>query len=174
MKHIFVATVCAFVFGLAALAQTTPGTAQSPQGRDRSAMPETTPSQTSPSQTPGMSNPNTPGDTTSEKKLKGCIASQGDKYVLQDKHGKEISLSGSDLASHVGHTVTVHGTYTNGSDASNGATASTSATASGANSGGGQFLVSKVDMVSDTCTMDKGKNSNKDHTDSGKPSPNRK
>ena len=175
MKRIFVVTVFALVFGLTALAQTTPGTAQSPQGRDRSAMPETTPSQTSPSQTPGMSNPNSADDTTGEKKLKGCIASQGDKYVLQDKHGKEIALSGSqDLASHVGHTVTIHGTYANGSDASTGGSSSSSATASGGMSGGGQFLVSKVDMVSETCTMDKGKNSNKDHTESGKPSPNRK
>jgi len=171
MKKIFVATVFSLVFALAAFAQTTPGTAQSPQGRDRSAMPETTPSQTSPSQTPGMSNPNTPGDTTAEKKLKGCIASQGDKYVLQDKNGKEVALSGSqDLASHVGHTVTVHGTYANGSDASTGAS---SATANGGTSGG-QFLVSKVDMVSETCTMAKGNNSTKDHADSGKPSPNRK
>jgi len=172
MKHIFVATVFSLVFALAALAQTTPGTAQSPQGRDRSAMPETTPSQTSPSQTPGMSNPNAPGDTTSEKKLKGCIASQGDKYVLQDKHGKEIALSGSqELASHVGHTVTVHGTYANGSDASTGA----SSAAANAGTSGGQFLVSKVDMISESCTMDKGKNSTKDHSDSsGKPSPNRK
>ena len=175
MKHIFVATVFSLVFALAALAQTTPGTAQSPQGRDRSAMPETTPSQTSPSQTPGMSNPNAPGDTTSEKKLKGCIASQGDKYVLQDKHGKEIALSGSqELASHVGHTVTVHGTYANGSDASTGASSATSATANGGTSGD-HFLVSKVDMISESCTMDKGKNSTKDHSDSsGKPSPNRK
>jgi hypothetical protein len=174
MKNIFVVTAFAFVFGVTVFAQTTPGTAQSPQGRDRSAMPETTPSQTSPAQTPGMSNPNSPDDTTGEKKLKGCIASQGDKYVLEDKHGKEITLSGSqDLASHVGHTVTVHGTYSNGSDASAGASASASATSSGGTSVG-TFLVSKVDMVSDTCTMGKGKSSNKDHTDSGKPSPNRK
>jgi hypothetical protein len=174
MKHIFVATVFALVFGMAALAQTTPGTAQSPQGRDRSAMPESSPSQTSPAQAPGMSNPNNPGDTTGEQKLKGCIASQGDKYVLQDKHGKEISLSGSqDLASHVGHTVTLHGTYSKGSDASTGGSSATSAPASGATSGD-NFLVSKVDMVSETCTMDKGKNSSKDHTDSGKPTPNRK
>jgi len=176
MKKIFVATVFSLVFALAALAQTTPGTAQSPQGRDRSAMPETTPSQTSPSQTAGTSSQNTPGDTTAEKKLKGCIASQGDKYVLQDKHGKEIALSGSqDLSSHVGHTVTVHGTYANGSDASTGASSATSATAaSGGTSGGGQFVVSKVDMVSETCTMAKGNDSTKDHADSGKPSPNRK
>jgi hypothetical protein len=121
-----------------------------------------------------MSNPNAPGDATSEKKLKGCIASQGDKYVLQDKHGKEVSLSGSqDLASHVGHTVTVHGTYANGSDASTGASSATSATAN-AGTAGDHFLVSKVDMISDTCTVDKGKSSTKDHTDSGKPSPNRK
>jgi len=122
-----------------------------------------------------MSNPNAPGDTTSEKKLKGCIASQGDKYVLQDKHGKEIALSGSqELASHVGHTVTVHGTYANGSDASTGASSATSATANGGTAGD-QFLVSKVDMISESCTMDKGKNSTKDHSDSsGKPSPNRK
>ena len=166
MKYLFVATIFALVVGLAAFAQTTPGTAQSPQGRDRSAMPETTPSQTSPSQTPGVSHPKSRGNTTGLKKLKGCIAPQGDKYVLQDKHGKEIALSGSrDWASRAGQTVTVHGTYANGSDASTGASSATT---------GGQFLVSKVDMISEPCAMDKGKNSMKDHTDRGKPSPNRK
>jgi hypothetical protein len=172
MKHIVVATVFAMVLGLAALAQTTPGTAQSPQGKDPSTMPQGSPSQASPSQAPGMSNPNAAGgESKGEKKLKGCIQSQGGKYVLQDRHGKEVALSGSqDFASHVGHTVTVHGTYAGGSDASAGAAAASSNSAMS----GDQFLVSKLDMVSESCSMDKGKNSSKDHSDSGKPTPNLK
>ena len=33
-----------------------------------------------------------------EKKLKGCIQSQGGSYVLQEKSGKIVALAGADLS----------------------------------------------------------------------------
>jgi len=173
MKHIVIAIVFALVFGLAAVAQTTPGNPQAmPQGTNPSAQP-----QTSPTPAPDMSssgNQSTATETKGEKKLKGCIESEGGKYMLEDKHGKEVALTGSqDFASHVGHTVTIHGTFANGPDAS----ASTTANSGMSASGGQQFLVSKLDMVSESCTKEKGKNNNKEkESDSSysKPNPNHK
>lgn len=160
MRHILAAAIFALAFGLTGFAQTIAGPTQSPQGTDRIATPS-----------PDASNPS----ASVEKKLKGCIQSQGNKYVLQDKRGKEISLGGShSLLAHVGHTVTVHGKYGNGSDAASSATSNGGIT-------GDQFQVSKVDMVSDTCTAAKGKgvgvekgNNVKDPGYNGKPSPYRK
>src|ERR1700704_5541952 len=108
MRNIVIATVFALVFGLAAVAQTTPGSQQTmPQGTNPSTQPSTTPSTSG-----DMGNTGNQNTAASETKLKGCIQSEGGKYVLQDKHGKDVALAGSaDLASHVGHTVTVHGTF---------------------------------------------------------------
>jgi hypothetical protein len=87
-----------------------------------------------------------------EKKMKGCIRSEGGQYSLEDKHGKATPLSGQDLSAHVGHEVTVHGTWASGSSAG------ASETASGSMSSSGKSLnVTKVDMISETCSMDKNK-----------------
>src|SRR6266550_7718322 len=133
MKHIVIAIVFALVFGLAAVAQTTPGNPQRvPQGSNPSTQPST-----SPTPAPDMSssgNQTAPSETKGEKKLKGCIQSESGKYVLQDKHGKDVALSGSqDFASHVGHTVTVHGAFANGADASSSASATSSGGMSASN-----------------------------------------
>ena len=154
MKQIVIATVFAMVFGLAAFAQTAPVTPQS------SPNPSTQP-QTAPSTSPdtSVSGSQTPvGETKGESTLKGCIASESGKYLLQDESGKKVVLGGSqDFATHVGHTVAAHGVYAAGSDPSTGASATSPSTAAPAS--GDQFIVSKVDMVSETCTIDKGKNS---------------
>jgi|SRR5882672_6399249 len=169
MKHIVIATVFAMVFGLAALAQTTPGTTPQPSGTNPSAQPQTSPSQPPDMSSAGGQSP--AAESKGEKKLKGCIASEGGKYVLQDKHGKDVALGGSqDFASHVGHTVTVHGTFGNGSDASSAASATSSD--SGMSGTGQQFIVSKVDMVSETCGADKGKSKDKEKDNYSKPNPN--
>jgi hypothetical protein len=150
MKNIVIATTFSFALGLSALAQTTSSTQE----------PSTQP-QTSPSHSRDMSDNSARG----EKKMKGCIKSEGGKYMLEEKHGKESALTGSqDFASHLGHTVAVHGTWNSGSDMSS---SNSSMSASGS-----QFLVSKLDMISDSCKMDK-ESSSPDNT-SGKPSPNRK
>jgi len=107
-----------------------------------------------------------------EKKIKGCIRSENGKYVLESKHHKMIALTGSeDFAPHVGHTVTVHGTFLNGSNSassgsmsgntgtatgtsSTGTAPTSSAGASSAGGEGSEFQVTKMDMVSESCTME--------------------
>ena len=90
-----------------------------------------------------------------EKKLKGCIQSQGGSYVLQEKSGKIVALTGADLSAHVGHEVAVHGSWEAGAGSS-----------SAASSGGGmgssdkarkQFNVNSVEMVSESCGRGKRK-----------------
>jgi len=165
MKKLVVTTVFALASMMAA-AQTSPGT-MPPAGTTPSTQP-----QTAPSQTTDMPGAGTQSEKKTEKSLKGCIQSSGGQFSLEEKHGKEIALTGSqDLASHVGHTVTVHGTFANGSEAS-GATASASG---GGMSAGEQFMVSKVDMVSEKCNLTKSKTTTKDTNSdpTAKPSPNR-
>lgn len=167
------------IFGLAALAQdTTPG---SPQSGTQSTNPTTgtssTSSATGSGQYGGSSSQSSPsagsmGQSSSdqssakgEKKLKGCIESQGGQYVLREKNGNEVQLTGSsDFASHVGHQVTVHGTYSGGSagaasssnekmpSASGSPTANPSSSSSASGSGQ-QFMVSKIDHESSTCKV---------------------
>jgi hypothetical protein len=110
-----------------------------------------------------------PGAQTSsnfeEKKLKGCLLSEGGKYVLQERRGRAISLAGSqELGSHVGHTVTARGTFLTG-EANN----RSSMTASHP-----IFAVSKLDMVSDSCGFDKTRIAQQTFDANGKPSPSHK
>ena len=165
MKQIALTVVFTLVFGLAALAQT--------QSSDQSSSPSSSQSSTSPSssQSPDMSSQSgkqgSSSEAKGEKKLKGCIESQGGQYVLREKNGKEVALTGSaDFASHVGHTVTIHGTPEKGG--SMGSSSGTSSQASSGSSGmgssassGEQFMVSKIDHVSDTCKFEKGSKSSK-------------
>jgi hypothetical protein len=88
-----------------------------------------------------------------EKKMKGCIMSEGGQYTLQDKHGKSTPLSGQDLSAHVGHEVTVHGTM------GSGGSSDTTAASSGSMGGGKTFNVTNVDMISESCTSSKTKSS---------------
>jgi hypothetical protein len=119
-------------------------------------------------QQPGMGQPdqNSPmgqtdqtGNTSnraekSEKKLKGCVQSQGGQYVLETKKGKEVALTGQDVSAHVGHEVAVKGTWEKGGNAS------MSQSSTGASSNEKTFNVTSVDMISDTCGgKDKGKSS---------------
>jgi hypothetical protein len=88
----------------------------------------------------------------SEKKLKGCVQSQGGSYVLETKKGKAVNLTGQDVSAHVGHEVAVKGTWESGGAYSSG---SSSTSASGGNASGSEkektFNVASVDMISDGC-----------------------
>ncbi len=96
-----------------------------------------------------------------EKKLKGCLVSQGGKFLLQERKGKLTLLSGSqDLGTQVGHTVTALGAFAESQ--SNGARTS----------GRSVFVVSKLDSVSDSCGSDRNKIAQQTFDSSGKPSPN--
>ena len=173
MKHILLTTIFAILFGCSMLAQSSDP--QSPsQGTAPSAEPGTG-SQTSPSQAPDMGPPSQGSHRDAkaekgekgEKKLKGCLRSEGGKFVLEEKHGKRVDLTSTeDLSSHVNHTVTVHGSYaenTAGVTGESSTAASSGASPSGSTSGE-QFSVSKIDNMSDTC---KGEAT----TESSKPSP---
>lgn len=96
------------------------------------------------------------GSTTKgekEHKVKGCIRSEGGKYVLEDAHGKTFALNSSeDLSAHVGHEVIVHGSESSAAGASATSTGTSASTEK-------EITVSKLDLVSDTCKMGGGKHS---------------
>jgi hypothetical protein len=102
-------------------------------------------------------------ESKGEKKMKGCIRSEGGQYMLEDRHGKTTQLSGQDLSAHVGHEVTVHGTWASGSSSGASETSAGAAGSSGGSMGAGSsgktLNVTKVDMISETCTMGKSKGS---------------
>ena len=92
------------------------------------------------------------GEAKGEKKLKGCIKTEGGQSVLEEKSGKTVNLTGSDVSAHNGHEVAVHGTWEGGASAA----ASSSSGAATAKSGK-TFNVTSVDMISDSCTGGKTK-----------------
>lgn len=189
MKQIVLAVALTLVFGLAALAQDTT------QNSQQTGSQGTSPSATSPS-TSGQQTPDTAAGSQSstpaapsasikgEKKLRGCIESQGGQYALHEKNGKQIALTGAaDFASHVGHMVTVHGSYENAASASSSASTSGSEklpSSSGNPAGGAsatanageQFMVSKIDHESDTCKLEKGKSKGSSGMAAPNPTPN--
>jgi TolA-binding protein len=142
----------------AAVAQMAPG--GSGQGTQQSS-----PSMNSPrgQQQPGMGQPgnDTTGQTTQseqtgntashEKKLKGCVQSQGGQYVLETKKGKAVALTGQDVSAHVGHEVAVKGMWEKGGSSSMSSTAAGSSGSSASTTNEKAFNVASVDMISDTC-----------------------
>ena len=163
MKNIIAAIICASVSGAVALAQTMPTV------REQSGSMPTAQSQSSSSQSSNIANlGNQNSAAVGEKRLKGCLISQGGKYVLQDKRGKEVALAGSaELGSHIGHMVTVRGTFANGDENRRTSAPYSAATYSAA---GGTFMVSKLDPISDSCGTDKNKLAEQVNSN-GKPSP---
>ena len=172
MKKLSLSIVTALVFFVAtAMAQTTPAT--DPQGSTPTtaspSAPTPTPEAQAPAAQPGASTSAAPAAGTQsastaepkgEKKLKGCIESENGKFVLESKHGKEITLTGQDVSAHVGHQVVVHGAFQNSMAASaSGENAGTAASAGSTSTSstdtktkaGQEFNVTSVDMVSSSC-----------------------
>lgn len=146
MKRTVLTITATLAFGLCALAQQKP--ANDPRSAPPGGDPNAVPAQQAPEAAPAQQN-------TGERKLKGCLRSQGGSLVLEEKKGKQVTLSGGqDLAAHVGHTVIVHGTFA--SAASAGAAGAGTPAGTGASAGGDQFTVSRVEMVSETCSAEKG------------------
>jgi Protein of unknown function (DUF5818) len=189
MKKLSLSIVTALVFFVAtAMAQTTPAT--DPQGSTpTTASPSnqtSTPEAQAPAAQPGASTSSAPAAGTQsasttepkgEKKLKGCIESENGKFVLEAKHGKEITLTGQDVSAHVGHQVVVHGAFQNSMAASaSGENAGTAASAGSTSTSstdtktkaGQEFNVTSVDMVSSTC-KDKDKAGEKHDKSSTQP-----
>lgn len=177
MRHLTLATTFGFLLAMSTFAVAQDPAPTRPNRTDPNPpMPTTTQPETSPSQTPDMgggNNQQASNESHGEKKLKGCIQSQGGSYVLEEKHGKTVALTGSsDLSSHVGHTVTVHGRYSSGTDNGSASSVSTGAGAGSSTtgaSGAEQFVVSKIDMVSESCKMDKDKSSHDKSSDQSNP-----
>ncbi|HZR65969.1 MAG TPA: hypothetical protein VFA85_12520 [Terriglobales bacterium] len=154
MKTLSLSVCMAFAFFVAsAVAQTTPGA----QGTQNSS-----PSMSQPSQQPGYGqqqpgtqqpgmgqtsdqNSSTQNQDNGERKIKGCVQSQGGQYVLETKKGKQVALAGQDVSAHVGHEVKLTGTWQNGSSMS----ATSSSNGSGAEK---TFNVTNVKMVSESCS----------------------
>lgn len=105
----------------------------------------------SPTTGQGEPNANSQTPTKSEKKLKGCVQSEGGQYVLQTKKGN-VALTGQDVSAHSGHEVAVKGMWESGSGSNS----------SAASSGKSEktFNVSSVDMISDSCGGKKGSSGN--------------
>jgi hypothetical protein len=165
MKKLSLSICLAFAFFVAsAVAQTAPGGSQ---GTQNSSPGMSRPPQQQPG---GMNQPdaNTPGSQTDqntanqnqnngERKMKGCVQSQGGQYILETKKGKTVALAGQDVSAHVGHEVSVKGTWENGM----------SATSSGNDGASGKtFNVTEVKMVSDTCGG-KSHSGSMDHSSTG-------
>ncbi len=93
-----------------------------------------------------------------ERKLTGCIRSDNGEYVAETKLHKKVGLSGPvDFTPHAGHTVILYGAYLNGSTPAKRAQAEQKK--SQEPPPGRQensFQVSKIEMVSDTCAVNKG------------------
>ena len=76
--------------------------------------------------------------------MRGCVQSQGGQYVLESKKGKAIALTGQDVSAHVGHEVSLKGTWESGG-------AGAGVSSSGSASSEKAFNVTSVDMISETC-----------------------
>jgi hypothetical protein len=169
MKKLSLSVCLAFAFFVAsAVAQMAPSGSQGTQNSSPSMQQQ--PAQQQPG---GMNQPdNSPSAQTDqgtanqnhnnsmgEKKLKGCVQSQGGQYMLETRKGKMVSLAGQDVSAHVGHEVEVKGTWDKGM----------SATSSGSTGASGKTLnVTEVKMISDTCSG-KGMNhsGSMDHSSTG-------
>jgi hypothetical protein len=162
MKNLSLSICLAFAFFVtAAVAQsgTAPGNGQGTTGSSPSmqngpgSQQPGQPGTTQPDNSTGMgqTDQTNPNQNTSakggEKKLKGCVQSQGGQYVLETKHGKSVALTGQDVSAHVGHEVAVKGMWEGGASAGAGVSSS-SGGASGAEK---TFNVTSVDMISDSC-----------------------
>jgi hypothetical protein len=172
MRKLALSLIVAFAFYVtAAAAQAGGGTAPGPQGTQGSSPSmqqpgATQPGAAQPGQSPNMgpgANDQTGATTNTnsnkdEKKLKGCVESQNGQYVLMTKKGN-VALAGQDVSAHVGHEVSVKGTWDN--SGSNNANASPTASSSGEASSKGTFNVAEVKMESEQCKI-----KSKDHSGS--------
>jgi hypothetical protein len=104
MKRLFLTMATCLAFTAALVAQSTQQTSPNNTPKPADSSPHSQQSSTGNAENKG------------EKKLKGCLRSENGKYVLETKHDKMVSLTGlQDFASHVGHTVTLHGKFVNNS-----------------------------------------------------------
>jgi len=147
MKKLAVSIIVTLALSMAAaIAQTGTDPSQGASGATPSA---TQPSEQQPAAATNPAGQATSTDTAStdkaDKKLRGCVQSQGGQYVLESKKGKAIALTGQDVsAAHVGHEVSLKGTWESGS-------AGTGVSTASGPSSEKTFNVASVTMISDSC-----------------------
>lgn len=172
MKYLSLALGTALLFSVASVAQTSPSTDNSQGTQGSSPAMSGQSGQTGSGSSMGQQGSSTSGSSMGqgqgsssmgsekgssmkgEKKLKGCIRSEGGNYMLEEKGGKTVPLAGSDVSAHAGHEVTVHGTWENGGGGAM-SESSSGGSSMGKSSGGKTFNVTSVDMISDSCSMGK-------------------
>lgn len=168
MKHLSLVLGTALLFAVTSMAQTSPATDNSQGTQGSSPAMSGQSGQTGSESTMGQGSSTSgssmghsqasssmgseKGSMKGEKKMKGCIRSEGGNYMLEEKGGKTIPLAGADVSAHAGHEVMVHGTWENGGG---GAMSESSSGSSMGKSSGKTFNVTSVDMVSDSCSMGK-------------------
>jgi cytoskeletal protein RodZ len=153
---------------------TTPSTSSSPSTPSgQSTTPDTS---TSTTQTTTTTSTTSSSDSSSST-IEGCLNGSAGNYTLTDNSGKTWQLAGdtSKLSDHVGHQVRLNGSQAGGSDTSaNPSSASGNAGVSGSTPGGnasgsissgagaganssgsGTFTVTKVKMISSSCSTGK-------------------
>jgi hypothetical protein len=113
-------------------------------GQQQPGYPSQQPGTADSGQTAGQADQNAPSQKPekSEKKLKGCVQSQGGQNVLETKKGN-VALTGQDVSAHNGHEVAVKGTWETGSGAGSAASSGSTSTKT--------FNVASVEMISDSC-----------------------
>jgi hypothetical protein len=167
-----IATGCfAAILGLAVSAGAqTPSNPQTPPSTPSTPSPSTPSTPTNPYPSAQAPAADRAGKDSKDMKLTGCVqagtsassfeltnikkgmhepsASAAPAAATASKNVKLTAASGVDLAAHVGHTVEVSGSWAKSGDSPS--AASPSASPSG--SGGKEFTVSNVKMVSSTCS----------------------
>lgn len=125
------------------------GQSQSPEGTNS---PRGMNSKPMASQNSGYGQSGNAQPANGEKKMKGCVKSEGGQYMLETKSGKSIPLTGKDVSEHVGHEVMLHGTWAKSGDMSG---------MSGGSMGKGEhaFEVTSIDHLSSTCSGKSSKGS---------------
>ena len=160
MKKIAVSIFAGLAFSVAtAFAQTgtdtnqgntaSPSTSQSGQQQPGYSQPDPAAGQAGSTAAQG-SNTGMASADKGEKKLRGCVQSNGGQYMLETKKGKSVALTGQDVSAHVGHEVAVKGSWESGAAGGTGVSA-------GDTSAEKSFNVSSVEMISDTCSGNSSK-----------------
>jgi hypothetical protein len=97
--------------------------------------------------------------TQGERRLTGCIRSDHGKYLVESKLQKKVWLSGpEDFGPHAGHTVILYGTFLNGSGPPKaGRSDQRKPGQQSPSRPESNFQVTKIEMLSDTCALNKAK-----------------
>ena len=145
-KQIKLSTACFFLWGLTAVAQrpgNPPAGTQDPRAVSRSIDAFPNAAQTS------------AADIAGEQVLQGCVSLQGGRYVLQRSRGETVTPAGDqDLSAHVGHTVALHGNYAPAGSGAGRPPDSTTTSPGSSEPSSPKFVVTKIDVVSETCSID--------------------